>query len=202
MTAVDITHDNERGVNCHYLFDSLKASEDQRIKYVIFNRQIFNGPGFNTSGAKRRGPWNPGPYSGKSAHIRHLHLSVFGELATNTTDWALPEWMTSPERKQHLADMTAAAKRVDATNPPPRTLAEDAAAIRAEKDDPQLVEKAITEMLGPGADDNSLRYVLEFYRELAGKIGYDGSKPALVADWVYRNIQSAHLAISETRGEK
>ena len=90
VTAVDITHNLTTGIDCNELWAALLANKDSRIKYVIFNKQIFNSPRFNyTGGAKRRGSWNPGPYTGSNAHTKHLHLSVWPEVnASSTVLWA------------------------------------------------------------------------------------------------------------------
>ena len=204
VTAVDITHNEEKGIHCAYLWDALVASKDKRVKYIIFNHKIVNDERFthHTIGARRRGAWNPGPYDGSDPHTGHIHISVWGDQAGNTDEWAMPEWFTAPERKAYVARLEAAKKRVDATDPPPRTLAEDTAAVRAEADNPQLVEKAVLAMLGDDATSNSLRYMLRFYRQLAGRAGFDGSKPEQVADWVYSQIQSAQLGVGELKGEK
>ena len=204
VTALDITHDTEKGVNCAYLWDSLLASKDHRIKYVIFNHRIFNDERFvaDTTGAKRRGPWNPGEYDGADPHTGHLHISVWGDTAGNVMDWAMPEWFTSPERQAYVKRLGAAAKRVDATDPPPRTAAEHSAAVRAEAVNPKLVEKAVLAMLGDDATSNSLRYLLRFYRQLAKRIGFDGGKPEDVANWIYSQIQSAQLGIHDLTEQK
>ena len=186
VCALDITHDPERGINCAYLFDSLLHSKDHRIKYIIFNRRIVNDERFvsHTIGAKRRGAWNPGPYDGADPHTGHIHISVWGDQAEDTGDWALPEWFTVAERQAYVARLGAAKKRVDATDPPNRTLAEDTAAIRAEADDPKLIEKAVVAMLGPHADEHSLTYTLRFYRQIAKRAGKSGAEPEAVADWL------------------
>ena len=200
VTAIDITHNTKEGIYCPYLWDALLKSEDRRIKYVIFNRRIFNDPKFvsHTTGARRRGAWNPGPYDGSSPHTHHIHISIWGDTATDTGDWQLPEHLTFKDRQAHLEDLTAAAKRIDAVGHPPRTLAEDSEAIRAEAADPKLVEQAVVEMLGKGADAHSLGYALRFYRHLAGRIGFDGSKPERVANWLYANIQDLAQRAADT----
>ena len=179
VTAIDITHNTKEGIYCPYLWDSLLKSEDKRIKYVIFNRRIFNDQKFvsHTTGARRRGAWNPGPYDGSSPHTHHIHISIWGDTATDTGDWQLPEHLTFGGRQQHMEDLTAAAKTSE-------------------------VEQAVLEMLGKGADEHSLGYALRFYRELAGRIGFDGSKPERVANWVYGHINSLQTAVGELKGEQ
>ena len=187
VTAVDVTHDTEKGINCHYLWDSLIISKDPRIKYVIFNRRIFNSPPFvsHTAGAKRRGAWNPGDYDGSSPHTHHLHLSIWGDKATETGDWSLPAHLTSPDRAAHLERTAKATKRLYATDSVGHmSLKELDAAIRKEAANPQLVEQAVLEMLGDDATSNSLRYMLRWYRQVAKRAGLSGANPEAVADWL------------------
>lgn len=64
VTAIDITHDPASGADMQKLADSLIASGDSRIWYIIFNRRIWED-----------GRWTP--YSGTSdPHTNHLHLST------------------------------------------------------------------------------------------------------------------------------
>jgi hypothetical protein len=76
VRARDYTHDPAGGLDCHWLAAQLAASRDPRIKYVIWDRRIWQGS------------WKP--YSGSSPHIKHLHLSVVaGPAADDTTAWNL-----------------------------------------------------------------------------------------------------------------
>lgn len=63
VCARDFTHD-PGDLDCHSLAARLTASGDNRIKYIIWNRRI----------------WEPGsgwqPYHGANPHTQHLHLSV------------------------------------------------------------------------------------------------------------------------------
>ena len=82
VTARDFTHDPANGADMHKLADALVASNDPRIKYIIWNRRIYN-----PSIARR---WRP--YSGSNPHTRHLHLSVRPEphLFDSSRPWNLP----------------------------------------------------------------------------------------------------------------
>lgn len=74
--ARDFTHDPAGGLDCHRLAAQLVASRDARIKYVIWDRRIWQGS------------WQP--YSGIDDHTHHLHLSVVaGPAADTTTPWNL-----------------------------------------------------------------------------------------------------------------
>ena len=216
VTALDITHDTEKGINCHYLWDSLLISEDPRIKYVIFNRRIFNSPPFvsHTAGARARGAWNPGKYDGSSPHTHHLHLSVWGDKATETGNWKLPTSLTSPDREAHLKRLGQAKDIVDKQDPKAgermraadytKKITDTAEGIKAGEITPldDWLEKMEDSLQAAGADPHSLTYALRFYRELAGRIGFDGSKPEKVANWVYGHINSLQIAVGELKGEK
>lgn len=76
VRARDFTHDPAGGLDCHWLAAQLVASGDPRIKYVIWDRRIWQGS------------WQP--YSGINPHTKHLHLSVVaGAAADTTTPWNL-----------------------------------------------------------------------------------------------------------------
>lgn len=69
VTARDITHDPENGLNAGALAEHFRAmgkAGDPRIKYVIWNRQI----------ASFIENWRWRYYSGPNAHKRHVHVSV------------------------------------------------------------------------------------------------------------------------------
>lgn len=66
VTALDITYDLMHGVDCHDLVSDIVASKDRRVKYIIWNRQIFSPP-----------RWKPRPYKGANPHTKHMHVSVF-----------------------------------------------------------------------------------------------------------------------------
>lgn len=63
VTARDFTHDPAGGLDCHWLASRLVASRDNRIKYVIWNRQIWTPSAWRS-------------YTGPNPHTSHLHLSV------------------------------------------------------------------------------------------------------------------------------
>ena len=76
VTACDITHDPENGVNSYSLADALLATHDPRIKYIISNGRIAGDEGY----AKRNGAtaWVWKKYKGSSPHDHHVHISVNG----------------------------------------------------------------------------------------------------------------------------
>lgn len=99
VTALDITHDPEHGVDIDQLTDELQASRDTRIKYVIANGLIMSGnPGPS--------PWVWRDYDGSNEHTRHFHLSVIcGAGMDDTRPWQLPSLQED--------DMTSAKETVD-----------------------------------------------------------------------------------------
>lgn len=79
VRARDFTHDPFGGLDCNWLAAVLVASDDPRIRYVIWNRRI----------------WTPGrgwvAYKGSNPHDKHLHLSVSEQPGwfDSTMPWAL-----------------------------------------------------------------------------------------------------------------
>ena len=71
VTARDFTHQETGGCNCNKLVASLIAAKDSRIKYVIWNKMIYNSTA--TGGAKA---WSGRPYTGANPHNKHAHISV------------------------------------------------------------------------------------------------------------------------------
>lgn len=79
VTAIDITHDPTHGVDGMLL--SRRLISDPRVKYVIWNRQIYN--------AAVSDKWRP--YRGANPHTAHVHVSVhpIKRLYDNEKDWQL-----------------------------------------------------------------------------------------------------------------
>jgi hypothetical protein len=88
VTAMDITHDPAHGVDAGKLAEMLRASRDQRIKYVISQRRIFSS---------KVSPWQWRPYTGASPHTEHVHISVDADrsLYDDTRAWAI-DGLTKP----------------------------------------------------------------------------------------------------------
>jgi hypothetical protein len=87
VTAFDITHDPESGVDCTVLADRLIASRDHRIKYIIWNKRIAN---YQAMQGVVPFAWRP--YHGASDHTEHLHLSVRSSAMfyDSVQPWAIP----------------------------------------------------------------------------------------------------------------
>lgn len=83
VTALDITHDPARGVDAGALAESLLASRDPRIKYIISNRRI-------ASGEDGPSPWVWRKYTGTNPHTLHVHVSVRSAKShyDSTAPWA------------------------------------------------------------------------------------------------------------------
>lgn len=69
VCARDFTNDPTTGPVARGLAEALIASRDNRIKYIISNRQIC-------SGADGPSPWKWRKYNGANPHEHHMHISV------------------------------------------------------------------------------------------------------------------------------
>jgi hypothetical protein len=84
VTAMDITHDPAGGCDAGALAESIRASRDSRMKYIIWNRRIMSAT------AVREVPaWEWRPYSGSNPHTKHMHISVKPDKAAydSMADW-------------------------------------------------------------------------------------------------------------------
>jgi len=81
VSARDFTHDPANGLDCNWLCAALLAAKDARIKYIIWNRFIYN----------RKTGFAKTAYKGINAHAHHLHLSVVFDpaLYDDMTAWNL-----------------------------------------------------------------------------------------------------------------
>lgn len=88
--AFDLTQDPAHGCDCNKLAPALAARKDVRVKYIIWNRGI----------------WEPGKgwqhYTGTDPHTGHMHVSIYGAARNNSSPW----WTTgstSPTKDEVLA---------------------------------------------------------------------------------------------------
>jgi hypothetical protein len=85
VCARDFTHDPAGGFDANafaeWLRERVADGDEKRVKYVIWNRRIFSGPGQG----KPVGTWRP--YSGKNPHTQHVHVSVQHASLDDTTPW-------------------------------------------------------------------------------------------------------------------
>lgn len=79
VTAIDVTHDPNSGCDAERIVNSLVASRDARIKYIIWNRRIVSST---------VSPWTWRPYNKKNPHTAHFHLSVSTDKALYDDDTA------------------------------------------------------------------------------------------------------------------
>ena len=79
--AVDLTHDPKGGVDCTELYE--KWQGDDRVSYLIFNRRIWT---------KERGDR---PYTGSNPHLKHIHLSIKPNKASEVSSWF--PWLPKPK---------------------------------------------------------------------------------------------------------
>ena len=79
--AFDLTCDVPRGVDCNEIANALTASNDKRIKYVIFNRRIW----YPTANGRRPKGWSD--YSGDNPHIKHIHVSIKPDSRNDLSSW-------------------------------------------------------------------------------------------------------------------
>jgi hypothetical protein len=101
VTARDITHDPRNGCDAQAIADSIVASRDKRVKYVIWNRQICSS---------QVQPWTWRRYTGANPHNKHVHISVLPEKSKydDRSDWQLAQ-----AQVQRMAKAFAAAAAED-----------------------------------------------------------------------------------------
>lgn len=82
VTARDITNDPANGLSARKLAETLVASRDPRIKYIISEGQIISS---------QQQPWVWRKYTGPNGHFHHVHISVVADesLYNDTSDWNL-----------------------------------------------------------------------------------------------------------------
>lgn len=86
--AIDITHDPAHGIYGHALSGYL--TKDPRIKYVIFDGQIWKA----RTGKKEK-------YTGSNPHSHHVHVSVKTEWADDDAPWTLGTLTVEPVKPKY-----------------------------------------------------------------------------------------------------
>lgn len=92
--AFDLTHDPGAGADCNVLSEWLKASGDIRVKYIIWNRRIWNpsvSPAWRVYEPKLGKFYNP--------HTKHMHVSINSAYRSAT---ARPWWQIRVEQQSNL----------------------------------------------------------------------------------------------------
>lgn len=90
VTAVDITHDPQKGLDSRVLAEHLRklgAKGDKRVKYVISNRRI----------ASSIANWAWRYYGGSNPHTSHVHLSVSVAHYDDRGSWGLKKNASTEE---------------------------------------------------------------------------------------------------------
>jgi hypothetical protein len=108
VTARDFTHDPKSGADMARLAETLRASKDPRIKYVIWDRRMFSSYPTSSSAA-----WTWRSYTGKNPHTAHLHVSVQPSpgLFDLSSPWRMPGVpVTAPPPKDEIMSPAQEAK--------------------------------------------------------------------------------------------
>lgn len=103
--AFDLTHDPAKGPDCGVLAEHLRQrhydGRETRVKYVIFNRRIWN-PSLDRL-------WRP--YKGANPHEKHMHVSILANVRVeaDVSPWWVvvnkPDPVLAPIAHRHEADM-------------------------------------------------------------------------------------------------
>lgn len=91
VCARDFTHDPANGADMNLFGEALRESTDDRLKYVIWDREMFSS--YPTSG---HAAFSWRPYSGSNPHDKHMHVSVHGDY-DDTRPWQIGEEMAISE---------------------------------------------------------------------------------------------------------
>ena len=86
VTGYDITHDPANGCDMGKVTNAVIASEDSRIKYIIYDSRICSSYVQNGIAA-----WTWRPYSGSNPHTKHAHFSVLAKKTAydDTSVWSI-----------------------------------------------------------------------------------------------------------------
>jgi hypothetical protein len=86
VTAFDGTQDPAHGCDNTVITEAIRVSRDPRVKYVIWNRQMYSS--YRASGYAE---WTWRPYNGSDdPHTNHFHVSVVASpIADDTSPWQI-----------------------------------------------------------------------------------------------------------------
>lgn len=101
--AFDVTHDPASGCDGDYI--AACALRDPRVKYVIFNRRIWN---------RQRGDTGWRPYHGSNPHNHHCHVSIVATARNDVRPW---EWAPGGKAPSQPAKRGPQAPKKDAPSP-------------------------------------------------------------------------------------
>ncbi|HYI00977.1 peptidoglycan-binding protein [Hyalangium sp.] len=92
VTARDLTHDPANGASMHDIVAQLVKRRDPRIKYIIWDRQMWRSYAKSATRTKPALPaWTPAAYTGANGHTHHAHISVKTDKALydSAASWGL-----------------------------------------------------------------------------------------------------------------
>lgn len=88
VTACDTPHAPALGLDMGAVFEAVRRSRDDRVKYMIFNDRICSSYATSARAAWEWGPYNPNDPN-RDRHRTHGHLSVVGDARSdNQRPWA------------------------------------------------------------------------------------------------------------------
>lgn len=94
VRALDLTDDPAHGLSAEWLAETLRASKDPRILYIISNRRIASS---YPAGGQPAWTWRP--YNGLNAHKSHVHISVVaGKAADSAKAWTIDPAKPAPSK--------------------------------------------------------------------------------------------------------
>jgi hypothetical protein len=166
--AFDITHDPASG--CDGSTIAQLALGDPRVKYVIWNRRIWN---------RERGDTDWRSYKGSNPHTHHCHVSIYASSRSDTRPWRWSGEGVSAQnvdtpKPQTSAPSGAAAPSAPSSPPSPAPSPKRPPAPSAET--PKPVDKrafpGVT--LRRGARGELVKLVQERLRRLRWDINIDG----------------------------
>lgn len=113
--AFDVTHDPASGCDGDYI--AACAIRDPRVKYIIFNRRIWN---------KDRGDTQWRPYKGQNAHTHHCHVSIRAGSRNDVRPWEWsPDGRNQAQMTSGIQNATPTAEQSHPTTPAQPTVAKD-----------------------------------------------------------------------------
>lgn len=150
------------------IVEAIRASRDNRLKYLIYEGQLFS----SYSNSQRKA-WEWGPYTGANPHDRHFHLSILPTetAAMDTRPWQIfdqgDEMLTRdttaeplPELEPFHRQMVDARVMTEATQPNGVAFNDEVANFLVRYTQRVLIptvrdeiRKALADVAGPSVDD-------------------------------------------------
>lgn len=106
VTAFDGTQDPAHGCDNSVITEAIRQSRDARVKYVIWNRQMYSS--YVSSSGVPAFTWRPYSGAAQDPHTNHFHISVLPTaLADSTAPWAIGVEDMTPDQAAQLAQVHA-----------------------------------------------------------------------------------------------